>query len=50
MVCEARHHSDGSWLCQKCGIAGDRDEPVEQYCKREEVSGAEKDRDASDRQ
>jgi len=50
MACEARTYSDGSWHCDKCGIAGDRDEPVEQYCKRGEDKSAEKDRKPSQRQ
>tara|TARA_R100001086_G_scaffold22177_1_gene10683 strand:- start:161 stop:421 length:261 start_codon:yes stop_codon:yes gene_type:complete len=33
MSCEARTYADGSWFCQKCEIGGDKDEPVEQFCK-----------------
>lgn len=33
MSCEARTYSDGSWFCQRCGIGGDKDEPVEEFCK-----------------
>ena len=32
MSCEARTYADGSWFCQKCGIGGDKDEPVEEFC------------------
>jgi len=33
MSCEAVTYADGSWFCQKCGIGGDKDEPVEEFCK-----------------
>lgn len=32
MACEAHTYADGSWFCQKCGIGGDKDEPVEEFC------------------
>ena len=35
MSCEARTYADGSWFCQKCGIGGDKDEPVEDFCRDE---------------
>jgi hypothetical protein len=32
--CAAQVYADGSWYCQLCGLAGDKDEPVEDYCRR----------------
>lgn len=41
MGCGVQIFSDGSWLCQKCDVAGDSDEPIEQYCKNETIQNAE---------
>lgn len=40
MVCEARTYADGSWFCQKCEIGGDKDEPVEEFCKLTRSDGS----------
>lgn len=34
MACKARTISDGSWRCDKCDIAGDRDEDPADFCKK----------------
>lgn len=33
MGCKAFTNSDGSWYCASCQIGGDRDEPVEEFCR-----------------
>lgn len=43
MDCNVIIFQDGSWLCQKCDLAGDKDEPVEQYCKNETMQSAKED-------
>lgn len=40
MSCEAVTYADGSWFCQKCGIGGDKDEPVEEFCKLTRSNGS----------
>lgn len=40
MACEARTYADGSWFCQKCEIGGDKDEPIEDYCKLTRLNGS----------
>jgi len=39
--CAAKVYSDGTWYCAVCGIRGDADEPVEDYCKKGKASGTE---------
>ena len=40
MACEAHTYADGSWFCPKCGIGGDKDEPVEEFCKPTRSNGS----------
>jgi len=43
VTCKAMTFADGGWFCQKCDIGGDKDEPVEEFCRGKEGEGAKKD-------
>lgn len=32
--CAAKTYGDGTWYCALCGVGGDKDEAVEDYCKK----------------
>lgn len=34
LPCAAKTYGDGTWYCALCGIGGDKDEAVEDYCKK----------------